>query len=121
MLVDGVLTDGNSEKKGLRGPLNWYRTGRVNYEEELEVAKEGPARWRVGMPAMIVTAKRDPFLPPAMSASMGKLCDDLTRHEVNTGHWAIWEAPEEVNGYIGEFMEKVLAGEEKGGTIKASI
>ncbi|KAK1827113.1 hypothetical protein QBC39DRAFT_428564 [Podospora conica] len=106
------------KKKGLRGPLNWYRTGRVNFEEERGVAAEGPERWRIKAPAMLISAKRDPFLPPRMSANMDRWFDDLAKHEVDTSHWALWEAPEEVNRYIGEFLKRVLAGEKP---LKASI
>ncbi|KAK0738404.1 Alpha/Beta hydrolase protein [Schizothecium vesticola] len=105
-------------RKGLHGPLNWYRTGKVNFEEEREVAAEGPARWMVTMPAMMISAKKDPFLPPWMSANMDRLFDDLVKHEVDASHWALWEAPNEVNGYIGEFVKRVLGGEKP---LKASI
>lgn len=107
-----------STRNGLHGPLNWYRTGEVNFDEEREVAAEGPARWRVKMPAMMISAKRDPFLPPWMSANMDRLFDDLVKHEVDASHWALWEAPNEVNGYIGEFVKHVLGG---GKPLKASI
>ncbi|KAK2070339.1 hypothetical protein P8C59_004840 [Phyllachora maydis] len=61
-------------RHGLRGPLNWYRTRAINYEEERAL-------------------------------------------EVDAPHWALWEKPEVVNGYIREFVTSVL---ENGGT-KSSL
>jgi pimeloyl-ACP methyl ester carboxylesterase len=103
------------ERTGLRGPLNWYRTRKVNYEEELELVQKD--RVRITQPSLFVLATRDAALPPAMSAGMEAHFDDLERKEVATTHWAMIEAPEEVNGHIGQWLESVLGG--KG--IKANI
>ncbi len=35
---------------------------------------------------------------------MDKHIKDLTTQYVNAGHWALWEKPEEVNGYIKEWL-----------------
>lgn len=102
-------------RKGMRGPLNWYRTRRVNYEEELSLVAAG--KTRIEMPALLITASKDIALPPAMAAGMDRHFDRLAKREVNAGHWALWEAADEVNKYIWEFLADVL-GEDG---IKASI
>lgn len=100
----------------IRGPLNWYRTRKVNFDEELELVREG--RTRVAVPAMMISARLDNALPPAMAAGMGKHFDRLVKTEVvEAHHWALWEAVEEVNRHIGEFVVGVL----KGQGFKASI
>ncbi|KAK4225533.1 putative epoxide hydrolase [Podospora fimiseda] len=103
------------ERNGIHGPLNWYRTWEVNFQEERELINEG--RLKISQPALIVTASRDIALPPAMAAGMDKWVERLMRRGVEASHWAIWEKPEEVNGYIEEFLKEVL-GEKK---VKASI
>lgn len=103
---------GMYQKRGLKGPLNWYRTGRVNWEEERELVEGGEERVRIGVPSMIVTAKRDEALPPAMTAKMERWFDSLMRREVDAGHWALWQAAGEVNGHIGEFLGGLLGGEQ---------
>ena len=102
-------------RNGMRGPLCWYKTGRVNFEEELKLIEEG--RTRITMPALMVVATRDAALPPAMAAGMGQHCDSLVTQQVDATHWALWEAPAETNRHIGEFLEGLL-GEPP---LKASI
>jgi len=102
-------------RTGMRGPLNWYRTRRINYDEELELVAAG--RSRVAAPALLISASRDAALPPALAAGMERFFDRLAKREVNASHWALWEAAEEVNRYIWEFLAGVLG---KDG-IKASI
>lgn len=102
-------------RHGLRGPLNWYRTRAINYEEERALVKAG--RTRFGMPSMVIMASRDRALPPAMARTMDQYFDRLVHKEVDAPHWALWEKPEVVNGYIREFVTSVL---ENGGT-KSSL
>lgn len=45
-----------------------------------------------------------------MSANMEKSLPQLTRKEVNTNHWALWEAPEQVNEIVKEWLEEVVFG-----------
>ncbi|KAK4106498.1 alpha/beta-hydrolase [Parathielavia hyrcaniae] len=93
-------------RKGMGGPLCWYKTTEVNYEEERELLKEG--RIRVTVPSLMVVAKRDAALPPALSANMGKWFDNLVTREVDAGHWALWQTPAEINQHIGEFLGGIL-------------
>ncbi|KAK4137435.1 alpha/beta-hydrolase [Trichocladium antarcticum] len=102
-------------RNGLRGPLNWYRTDKINYDEERKLIAE--KKTRITVPALMIMASRDLALPPAMAAGMDQLCDDLVKKEVNAGHWALWETPAETNQHISEFLDGIL----KDKPVKASI
>lgn len=102
-------------RNGMRGPLNWYRTRKHNYEEELALLTDGKAP-KLAMPALMVVAEQDPALPPRMSEGMEAQFDSLTRATVGGTHWALWDSTEGVNAAIGKFVEEVL-----GGSVKASI
>ncbi|KAK6209645.1 hypothetical protein QIS74_11229 [Colletotrichum tabaci] len=98
----------NFAKSGMRGPLNWYRTRRINYDEELPLAEKTAAEggdYKVTPPSLFILASKDTALPPAMAAGMDKNFVDLTRGEVKATHWALWEAPEEVNEQIKQWIE----------------
>ncbi|MBE3048635.1 alpha/beta hydrolase [Candidatus Bathyarchaeota archaeon] len=97
-------------RHGMRGPLNWYRTGRINIDDEAELVERGRDSLRLKMPVLFVAASRDVAVPPAMSASMDKWVENLTRAEVDTSHWAMWEKPEEFNGHVKAWLEKSVLG-----------
>ena len=65
----------------------------------------------INVPVLFIQATKDNALPPSMSEGMERLIPNLTRREVKTGHWALWEAPEKVNGFVGEWLGKVDRGE----------
>ncbi|POS80480.1 hypothetical protein DHEL01_v201118 [Diaporthe helianthi] len=95
-------------RNGMRGPLNWYRTRRVNYEEELALLQDGKAP-KLTMPALVVVAEQDPALPPRMSEGMEAHFDSLKRATVGGTHWALWDSTADVNAAIGKFVEDVLS------------
>jgi pimeloyl-ACP methyl ester carboxylesterase len=90
---------------GMHGPLNWYRTGKLNFEDEREMAakveKEG---YQFDMPVLLIAGSKDAALPPRLNVGMEKWFRSLTKGEVNTGHWALWEKPAEVNRFIAEWL-----------------
>ncbi|QSZ30050.1 hypothetical protein DSL72_004568 [Monilinia vaccinii-corymbosi] len=101
---------------GIRGPLNWYRTGELNFDDERELAKlfhaeDGSGR-KVEIPTLFIAGARDEALPPIMGESMGQWFGEgkLRREEVDASHWALWEKPAEVNAYIKAFLLDVLGG-----------
>lgn len=103
-------------RNGMRGPLNWYRTRKINYEEELALLKDGQLP-KVKPPAMIVTASRDDALPPRMADGMEVYFESLKKAGVDGTHWALWEpCAAETNEHIGNFVEELLAA-----PVKASI
>lgn len=97
----------------LRGPLNWYRTREINFEDEKVLAEKDT---KLYMPAMFVMATDDAALPPWMSKGMEDNFASFTRGEVKASHWALWEAPDSVNQQVGDWLQKVSDG-----SIKASL
>ncbi|RAL14826.1 alpha/beta fold hydrolase [Aspergillus homomorphus CBS 101889] len=93
------------ERNGLRGPLNWYRTRQINYEDELAILNR-----RIIAPLLFVQALKDPALPPHRGGGMTKTIPHLTYKHVNTGHWALWQKPQEVNEIIAWWLEEVVFG-----------
>ncbi|KAF7857256.1 hypothetical protein EAF04_009497 [Stromatinia cepivora] len=93
---------------GIRGPLNWYRTGELNFEDEKDIAVLFQEKGvKVDIPTMFIAGSRDAALPPAMSEGMEKWFGEgkLKKAEVDSSHWALWEKSQEVNALIGEFLE----------------
>lgn len=103
-------------RNGIRGPLNWYRTRKINYEEELALLKDGQQP-KVTPPAMVVLAKGDVALPPRMAEGMEAFYNSLRKELVGGTHWSLWEpSASETNAHIGKFIDELL-----GGSVKASI
>jgi len=48
----------------------------------------------ITLPALMVSATRDVFLPPEASEGMEARVPNLTREVIDSGHWVTWEAPE---------------------------
>ena len=88
---------------GMHGPLNWYRTGELNFEDEKELA-ERMEGYKLQMPVLFIAGTKDAALPPSMSAGMDKWFRSLMRGEVDTHHWAMWAKPAEINQYFREFL-----------------
>lgn len=60
------------------------------------------------VPILFISASNDAALPPAMSMGMNKFIPNLTRKEVDAGHWALWQAKDHVNSIIKEWIESVV-------------
>ncbi|KAF7545636.1 hypothetical protein G7Z17_g9023 [Cylindrodendrum hubeiense] len=97
----------------MRGPLNWYRLRKLNFDDELELAGKDH---KFAMPALFITATDDVALPPSMSKGMDKHFDNLTRGEVKATHWALTQASEGVNAQVAKWANVVLEG-----ALKASL
>lgn len=50
------------------------------------------------------------MLTPELSHGMEKHFAKLTRKEVPASHWALWEAPEQVNEMLKEWLNSVALG-----------
>ncbi|TLS30736.1 hypothetical protein PpBr36_03915 [Pyricularia pennisetigena] len=93
--------------RSFRGPTNWYRTRKVNYDDE-----KGMSHVVIRTPSMVVMGKKDDALPPALADGMEKWFGEglLRKEVVDAGHWAHWEEAEKVNSLLGEFFGHVLDG-----------
>ncbi|KAL3431982.1 Alpha/Beta hydrolase protein [Aspergillus tetrazonus] len=92
-------------RHGLRGPLNWYRTRKINYDDELSLQKETN-----DIPVLFIQALKDAALPPHLGKGMGKAIPQLTTKQVNASHWALWEKPAEVNQALEAWFNEVVEG-----------
>ncbi|KAK2753249.1 hypothetical protein FQN54_007940 [Arachnomyces sp. PD_36] len=93
-------------RSGMHGPFNWYRTSKLNYDDELAILD----RNTLTQPLLFITATGDTALPPSMSKNMEKMVPQLTRRQVDAGHWAHWQRPEECNQIIKGWIEEVVFG-----------
>ncbi|XP_074392525.1 bifunctional epoxide hydrolase 2 isoform X1 [Zonotrichia albicollis] len=91
------------QKSGFRGPLNWYRNVRENQSWALR------ARGRtIPLPALMVTAGKDPVLKPGLSKGMERWIPRLQRgHIENCGHWTQMERPLELNRILLDWLENL--------------
>ena len=90
--------------------LNWYRASPVEVLD-LDLPYELPAGWkpvpipRLTIPTLVIWAMDDLALPPANLDGMDELIDDLTVARIpDSGHFVQWEAPEQVNAALDEFL-----------------
>ncbi|KAL5373512.1 hypothetical protein DPSP01_012641 [Paraphaeosphaeria sporulosa] len=91
-------------RNGVRGGWNWYRTRRMNFEDELDVAKAGGFRYK--LPALFIPSLQDTtVLPRYYEEEMRASFDDLTIEPLNKSHWLLVEDPQGVN----QVLEKWLA------------
>lgn len=99
-------------RHGLRGPLNWYRNRELNYLDEwdyfFDTGANTSARPTVNQDVLYVMAKKDLAIRPFMAAKIAERLPNLTRKEVDCGHWALWERPEECNQHIGAWLKDVV-------------
>ncbi|XP_051630395.1 bifunctional epoxide hydrolase 2 isoform X3 [Manacus candei] len=88
-------------KSGFRGPLNWYRNIRTNWNWALSARDR-----KIPLPALMVTAGKDPVLLPSLSKGMENWIPRLRReHLEECGHWTQMERPAEVNRILLEWLE----------------
>ncbi|KAI8918248.1 Alpha/Beta hydrolase protein [Powellomyces hirtus] len=95
-------------RTGFHGPLNWYRTRRVNFEDE-----QGDLARRITIPALMVLAEEDAALPPVMARNMPALVSKLTMKKLKTAHFVMMEKPNELNVIIGDWLKAIGAGASK--------
>uniref|UniRef100_A0A8C1WVI8 Epoxide hydrolase 2, cytoplasmic n=1 Tax=Cyprinus carpio TaxID=7962 RepID=A0A8C1WVI8_CYPCA len=89
-------------KSGFRGPLNWYRNGERNWHWMCS-----RPRGKIMMPALMVTAGKDPVLLPAFAKGMESLVPNLTRgHIEKCGHWTQMERPAELNKILISWLKE---------------
>ncbi|CAG8458886.1 848_t:CDS:2 [Diversispora eburnea] len=99
----GHVIDGTH---GFHGGLNWYKTRKVNYQDEKGTRKQ------IHHPALMVTASKDLHIYPSMTKNMHKFCKDLSIKNIeNSGHWMMIEQTNQLHEYLDEFLEYVKNNE----------
>ncbi|KAF8938318.1 hypothetical protein BGZ47_008632 [Haplosporangium gracile] len=89
------------EKTGFGGPLNYYKTGMINYAEELEHSTRNK---NMSYPVYLIKGENDPVLIPELAVTMPYLYKNYHTHPIQTGHFAMLEKPQEFN----EVLEGIL-------------
>lgn len=85
--------------------MNWYRTRKINHEDELSLEKK-----TIDVPFLFIQALRDAALPTSLGKAMGKNLPNLTTKQVDTSHWALWEKPQDVNAILDNWLDEVVEG-----------
>lgn len=65
---------------------------------------EHPPTLHTAIPVQLVVPTRDPFLRPAVYEDLGRWCSDLTRHEVDAGHWVPQTHPDQIAELVRGFV-----------------
>jgi pimeloyl-ACP methyl ester carboxylesterase len=63
-----------------------------------------PRAWRTSVPVLLVVALRDGFVTPRSVDGLEARCRDLTRIEVDEGHWLPRARPEELARIVAGFV-----------------
>ncbi|KAL4931924.1 alpha/beta fold hydrolase [Aspergillus undulatus] len=100
-------------RHGLQGPLNWYRTRKINYDDELALSSG-----TINVPVLFIKAVKDAALPPHLGRGMAKHLPRLRTEDVDASHWVLWERPAEVNGVLERWLDEVVEGEGEGRVVK---
>ena len=95
-------------KNGINGPLNWYRTRKVNYDDDRGLPQD--QKQGIQQPTLFIQATNDFVLTKDLAKIMDSTIPKLTRREVPAGHWALWQTAEQTNNHIKEWVEGVVFG-----------
>ncbi|KAF7162558.1 hypothetical protein CNMCM5623_007804 [Aspergillus felis] len=63
----------------------------------------------ISVPVLFIQALKDLSLPPQLAEGMGEVIPQLTIEKIDTGHWALVEDPETINGIIAGWLAKIGA------------
>lgn len=86
---------------GLFGPLGPYRNIDANAAATAHLAN-GP----ITQPTLMMTADRDPILPPSLANGMERWIQNLSIAAINhSGHWTQQEQPRQVNDALIGFLQ----------------
>ncbi|KAF2001615.1 alpha/beta-hydrolase [Amniculicola lignicola CBS 123094] len=103
-LLNGKLLDYYVKeycRHGIHSTLNWYRTRKSNWEEDLGLLDKKV----IAIPSLFIQATYDSVLKPEMARGMNEYLPNLTRGEVAATHWALTQKPDEVNAIIRKWLE----------------
>lgn len=93
---------------GLHGAMNWYRTRKANWKDDLDLIRMG--RTTVEQPTLFIQAIRDSVFIPAMMSKMKENIPKLTVKQVDANHWALWEKPAECNAILEQWLKEFVLG-----------
>ena len=89
------------QKTGFTGALNWYRNLEQNWHDTAASSDT------INVPALMIAASDDFFLPPDTTRGMERHVPDLEMQLIETcGHWTQHERPEAANAIILDWLER---------------
>jgi pimeloyl-ACP methyl ester carboxylesterase len=92
-----LLPWGADVRRNARLSLNLYR---VNVLRRLR----HPVPWRTSVPVLLVVAKRDAWVAPVAVSGLEARCRNLTRVEIDAGHWLPRARPQELAEHLTAFV-----------------
>jgi len=99
-------------KRGMVGPLSYYRTTKVRFEEEQ--AAQLPSNLSPGLPVLLLYGTEDPTCLEAQIPTSHELIPRLQVERLEgVGHWLTIEAKDLVASKVLEWLNQVLKVEEK--------
>lgn len=106
-LEDLYVERATSHDGTLRGPMRWYQTARMNWEDERAWNASGGSFF-IEQPTLFFCGQRDIFTPCERTKGMDPFFANLTRGDLDTAsHWPQLAAEEEVNQAIESFLSGI--------------
>lgn len=101
---EGALVDDRWPGPGLEGDAV---RGVERYRANLGRAAARPEPTPTAIPVQLVIARRDAYVTPALLDGLEALAPDLTRHELDAGHWSPRSEPDQVAELIAAHVARV--------------
>ena len=105
-IEDLYISELTRTQSTLRGPLNYYRTMKADWEDETAFVDNGGV-FRIEQPTLFVCGKKDIFVPCTMSQGMEENFADVEMHEMDTTHWIQLEKPHEFNELMSQWLSEL--------------
>jgi soluble epoxide hydrolase/lipid-phosphate phosphatase len=105
---------------GYRGPLNYYKTRRINFDDEFAHLPH-KHQHIIHTPSWMILAKNDPYLLPQMANGMEKVIPGVKFATIDAGHFCMTEKVEEVNQTLKTAVEDLIARRNAATASKASL
>jgi pimeloyl-ACP methyl ester carboxylesterase len=93
--------------------LPWGRDVRRNSTHSLNIYRANvlsrlrrPLPWRTSIPVLLVVATRDAWITSVAVSGLEARCRDLTRVEVDEGHWLPRARPVEFADHVADFVRR---------------
>ncbi|TFK43806.1 Alpha/Beta hydrolase protein [Crucibulum laeve] len=100
-------------KKGMNGPLNYYRTSRLRHDEELAAGL--PANLRPNLPVLFVWGTADATATPFVIDKSRKFISQYQDVALEgRGHWIMVEAKDEITEKVISWLESLTSSSPRG-------
>ncbi|TFK31553.1 Alpha/Beta hydrolase protein [Crucibulum laeve] len=92
---------------GFTGPLNWY-TARVRALDNEDDARIPLENYKIKVPTLFVSSTKDYICLPSLNeAIMRQYASNLTVKPIDTDHWVMIAAPDELSVVLDEFASQL--------------